>query len=136
MSSLPKVLSLPAFAGALGMFFALSAFFDLSAFAQNRPCANDTAKFCKDVKGLQARMACLKQREAELSPQCQARVHAMATRIQQLSDACQSDVQQFCPNISPGSGRLAKCLKEHQSELSSTCKNELAQARSMRRSTR
>jgi Cysteine rich repeat len=52
--------------------------------------------------------------------------------MKEMSDACQSDVQQFCKDVSPGGGRLAQCLKQHESELSSTCKAELAQARPMR----
>jgi hypothetical protein len=59
----------------------------------------------------------------------------METRLKGISDACQCDVQQFCEDINPGGGRLAQCLKQHESELSSTCKAEFAQARSVRRST-
>jgi hypothetical protein len=60
----------------------------------------------------------------------------MEMRMKEIGDACQNDVQQFCKDIKPGGGRLAQCLKQHESELSSTCKAELTQARSMRRSTR
>jgi hypothetical protein len=134
MSSWQKTLSLPAIAVALGMFFVLLAILYLPAFAQTRLCADDAAKFCPNVKGVQGRMQCLREHEAELSPQCQAQLQIMTTRAKEMSDACQSDVQQFCQDVGAGSGRLAKCLKQHESELSSTCKDELAQARSKRRS--
>jgi Cysteine rich repeat len=136
MQSSPKLLLIPAFAVALGLFFALLAFFYLPAFSQNRPCAADAAKFCKDVKGMQGTMQCLKEHEADLSPQCQARVQAMEARVKEMSDACQGDVQQFCQDVSPGGGRIAACLKQHESELSSSCKATLAQAPSRRGSNR
>jgi uncharacterized protein YoxC len=129
-----KLLLVPVFAVALGIFFALLAFFYLPAFSQSRPCADEAAKFCKDVKGVQGRMQCLKEHQAELSPQCQARVQAMESRAKEMSDACQSDVQQFCQDVSPGSGRIAQCLRQHESQLSATCQAELARVRSPRRS--
>jgi Cysteine rich repeat len=137
MPSVRRVLWVPAIAVALVLFLALLAIFHLPAFAQGRVCADDVAKFCQSVKGGQGQiMQCLKEHEADLSPQCQARVQAMATHMKEMSAACQSDVQQFCTDVSPGRGRLAQCLKQHESELSSSCQTELAQARSMRRSHR
>ncbi|MDQ3828229.1 MAG: cysteine rich repeat-containing protein [Candidatus Tectomicrobia bacterium] len=136
MSSWQKALSLPAVAVALGMFFVLLAILYLPAFAQARVCADDAAKFCPNAKGIQGRMQCLKEHEAELSPQCQARVQTMATRAKEMSDACQSDVQRFCQDVAAGGGRLARCLQRHESELSSTCKDVLAQARSKRQPPR
>jgi Cysteine rich repeat len=132
----PKLLFVPVFAVALGIFFALLAFLYLPAFSQGRPCADDAAKFCRDVKGAQGKMQCLKEHQADLSPQCQARVQAMEARAKEMSDACQSDVEQFCNDVSPGGGRIAQCLRQHESQLSATCQAELAQARSPRRSTR
>jgi hypothetical protein len=137
MSSLRKALSLPAIAVALGMFFTLLAVLCLPAFAQNRPCADDVAKFCKGVKGRPGQiMQCLKEHQSELSPGCQNQVQVMEARMKAMSDACRSDMQRFCQHVSPSDGRIAKCLKQHESELAPTCKAELAQARSLRRSTR
>jgi cysteine rich repeat protein len=56
--------------------------------------------------------------------------------MKEMNDACQGDVQKFCKNISLGSGRLMRCLKRHEAELSSACQDEFAQAWSMRRSNR
>jgi hypothetical protein len=135
MSSRQKALSLPAVAMALGMFFVLFAIFNLPAFAQARVCADEAAKFCQNATGVQGRMQCLTEHDAELSPQCQARVRTMAARAKEMSDACQSDVQRLCQDVAVGGGRLPRCLKQHESELSSTCKDILAQARSRRRSS-
>jgi hypothetical protein len=127
----------PAAAVGLGLFCVLVAIFCLPAFAQGRVCAADVAKFCQGAEGGHGKlMQCLREHQSELSSPCQARVQAMETRMREMTGACQSDVWQFCTGVNPGAGRLAQCLKQHESELSSTCKAELAQARSMRRSTR
>jgi Cysteine rich repeat len=34
--------------------------------------------------------------------------------------ACADDVQQFCPGIQPGGGRIMQCLKAHETELSAS----------------
>jgi cysteine rich repeat protein len=60
----------------------------------------------------------------------------MAQRLQKTSDACHSDVQQFCKDVRIGDSRLAQCLKQHESELSSTCQADLAQARPRHRLNR
>jgi Cysteine rich repeat len=120
-----------------GLFFMLVAIVRLPVFAQGRVCADDVAKFCQGIEGGQGKlMQCLQEHQSELSSRCQARVQAMETRMREITDACQSDVRQFCTGVNPGAGRIAQCLKQHESELSSTCKAELAPARSMRRPTR
>ena len=137
MPSLRKTLVVSKAAMALGCFFTLLAALHSLAVAQGRVCADDVAKFCQGVKRGQGQlMQCLKEHESELSSPCQARVQTMEARIQEMTDACQSDMQQFCTGVSPSGGRIAQCLQQHESELSSTCKAELAQARSMRRSNR
>src|SRR5581483_8620429 len=40
--------------------------------------------------------------------------------------ACKQDVQKLCANVQPGEGRIAQCMKQHQSELSDACKQNLA----------
>jgi Cysteine rich repeat len=132
-----KILWVPTIVVTLGMSFALLAIFNLPAFAQGRACAEDMAKFCKNIKGKPAQaMECLKEHQSELSTGCQSRLQAMEAQMKEVSDACQSDVQRFCKDVAPGGGRLAQCLKKHESELSSTCKSEVAQARPKRQSNR
>ena len=137
MPSLRKTLLVSTAAVALGWFIALLAVLHSPAFAQGRVCADDVAKFCQGVKGGQEKlMQCLKEHQSELSSPCQARVQTMETRMKEMTEACQSDMQQFCTGVNPSGGRIAQCLKQHESELSSTCKAELAHARSMRQSNR
>src|SRR5262249_23200380 len=46
------------------------------------------------------------------------------------SRTCADDVQQFCPGIQRGGGRIMQCLKAHETELSATCKDRLQTAQS------
>ncbi|MBF0558295.1 MAG: cysteine rich repeat-containing protein [Nitrospirae bacterium] len=42
---------------------------------------------------------------------------------------CADDIAKFCKGIQPGGGRIAACLKEHQNDLSASCKGKMAEAR-------
>jgi gas vesicle protein len=37
---------------------------------------------------------------------------------------CKADVQKFCKDVKPGGGRIIKCMKEHESDLSAACKGK------------
>lgn len=41
--------------------------------------------------------------------------------------ACKDDVAKFCKDVQPGEGRIIKCMKEHENELSPGCKANLAE---------
>ena len=38
---------------------------------------------------------------------------------------CAADAKKFCGNEKPGEGRIAKCMKSHQAELSPACQSEM-----------
>jgi len=40
-------------------------------------------------------------------------------------DPCAADVRQFCPDVKPGSARLAGCLRENQPRLSASCREKV-----------
>jgi Cysteine rich repeat len=46
------------------------------------------------------------------------------------SRTCMDDVQQFCPGVQPGGGRIMQCLKAHETNLSAACKDQLQTAQS------
>ncbi len=50
--------------------------------------------------------------------------------------ACKDDVQKFCKDVQPGGGRIIKCLKEHESELSEGCKQQQAAKKEARKEKR
>jgi hypothetical protein len=43
--------------------------------------------------------------------------------------ACRADVEKLCKGIQPGGGRIAMCLKQHESELSPRCREGIAEAK-------
>ena len=45
------------------------------------------------------------------------------------SKPCADDAAKLCPGVQPGQGRVAQCLKEHSSELSPACKDNIAKAK-------
>jgi outer membrane protein OmpA-like peptidoglycan-associated protein len=60
--------------------------------------------------------------------------HATAQDIpteQQLLQACGHDVDQLCPGVPPGEGRIKACMKAHASELSAGCFDTLMAAMSV-----
>jgi hypothetical protein len=49
-------------------------------------------------------------------------VAAPPAKAAQGQGPCADDVQKFCKDVQPGGGRIARCLKEHESEFSPECK--------------
>jgi hypothetical protein len=98
--------------------------------AQNTgPCREDVQKFCKDVKPGGGRIVkCLKQHENDLSAACKSHGEEMRSEFkkefQEAQAACKGDVDKLCKDVKPGEGRIMKCLKEHENDLSAECKAE------------
>lgn len=40
---------------------------------------------------------------------------------------CAEDAAKLCKGVKPGEGRVAKCMKEHEKELSPACKKNIAE---------
>ena len=102
-----------------------------NVYAQtSRPCAEDVEKFCKDVQPGGGRLVeCLKQHEKELSGPCKQRMEEARETATEVHQACVDDVHKFCGDVTPGKGRVARCLKEHASQLSPECKKESEEAK-------
>jgi SET domain-containing protein len=47
----------------------------------------------------------------------------------QTKNPCAEDAAKLCKDVKPGGGRLAKCLKEHEKDLSPQCKESMEAAR-------
>jgi hypothetical protein len=92
------------------------------------PCADDFAKYCKDVQPGGGRIArCLKQHEQELSPACKQHVAEVKKRGKEFRAACEDDVFKLCWDVQPGGGRIVNCLKQHEQELTPDCKAKMQQ---------
>lgn len=95
----------------------------------NGPCADDAAKFCKDMQPGAGRMGrCLNEHEKDLSPACREHHQRMKERFSEAQASCQDDIQKFCGDVKPGQGRVRDCLKEHSAQVSADCKSHLERA--------
>jgi hypothetical protein len=89
-------------------------------------CADDIEKFCIEIKPGGGRVInCLKAHEAELTASCREKMCELQGFIQGCEQACAGDIAQFCKKVEPGGGRIVKCLREHEKELSSECSSKL-----------
>ena len=89
-------------------------------------CADEIEKFCKDVKPGGGRIIeCLKAHEAELCAACRGKIGELQGFIKDCEHACSGDIAQFCKEIQPGGGRIIKCLRERDKELSPSCSAKL-----------
>jgi len=99
------------------------------ASAQEGPghaCKADREKFCPGMKFGDGQLGpCLKQHEAELSPECaSARKEAEDAR-KAMRMSCKADAEKFCADVEKGHGGIVKCLESHASELGQTCADAL-----------
>jgi Cysteine rich repeat len=49
-----------------------------------------------------------------------------------LREACMSDAKKFCSEVQPGGGRIVQCLRSHDAELASACRDGLAAMKAAR----
>jgi hypothetical protein len=119
----------------LGLMFASAA-----AAADQNPCSQDIAKFCRDVgPGRVAIMDCLERHESQLTDACKdyeakmegprAEWREVGMQQMRVRRACRDDIVKFCTDVKSGRGGIATCLKEHASELSQPCKDAVEAAR-------
>jgi hypothetical protein len=115
----------------LGLMFSAS----VSA-ADESPCAEDIAKFCKNIKpGTNAMMDCLEEHESKLSDACKEHEAKMGGSRVEMREAvreekkfrqtCNDDIAKFCKDVNAGQGGLARCIKEHVNELSAPCRESV-----------
>ncbi|HAM36764.1 MAG TPA: hypothetical protein DEB40_00530 [Elusimicrobia bacterium] len=96
-------------------------------------CKADIERLCPEGKPGQM---CLKEHEAELSPDCKTdRAEAKllmekARQAKATRAACKKDIQKFCKDAA-AKGGVGKCILEHEAELSPACKAALKKSSAM-----
>ena len=108
---------------------ALGSIVFVAAARAEPPCMADVQKFCHDVPMGEGRVqGCLKAHEADLSTTCKQHVDDLGKNAGALLAACRYDVMRFCSDVSPGGGRIVRCLQTKRSDLSPECKDRIAKA--------
>lgn len=93
--------------------------------AAQKPCADEIEKFCGDVRPGEGRIVqCLRDHDSELSSFCREKVKAVVREQEEAKQACAKDISKFCAGVTPGGGRLLKCLKPHVKELAPECREK------------
>jgi hypothetical protein len=99
------------------------------AAAQEGPgkiCKADREKFCPGMKPGDGQLGdCMKQHEAEFSPECQAARKEVQEARRNIRMSCKADMEKFCADAPKGRGGAVKCLESHVSELGQTCADAL-----------
>jgi len=94
---------------------------------ENRPCSADIEKFCKDVQPGEGRIVqCLKAHNAELSSECKEKGQELKEKANAFKEACKEDADKFCKDVPRGHGARIQCLKDHEADLSPTCKEKMS----------
>lgn len=106
--------------------FCLAMSTGVTAEEKNRPCAADAERLCKGVAQGEGRVAkCLREHESEVSPACKENIGKMKEKFKDVAEACQDDAGKVCKDVKPGKGRILRCLKQHEGELSPACKKQM-----------
>ncbi|BDG05624.1 hypothetical protein [Anaeromyxobacter oryzae] len=86
------------------------------------PCAAEMARLCPQSRGDLEPMKCLRAHEAQLSRACKSDLDAVVAKARSIAKGdCDGDVYRLCRDVEPGEGRVAACLRDHESELSQSC---------------
>jgi hypothetical protein len=89
-------------------------------------CEADARRLCAEVQPGQGRlMRCLKDHESFLSQSCQGAINGIRLVRSSVQAGCAGDVGRFCKMVPEGGGRIIGCLREHEKELTSDCRDVL-----------
>ena len=97
----------------------------LWAAGAERPCMEDVKRLCPEAKTKQEIRNCMKMHKDELSDACKEKMATAKKKIQGIRQACADDLKKFCGDVQAGRGRKLKCLKEHEADLSPSCREAM-----------
>ena len=99
------------------------------------PCRAVHEKFCKDMPKGKEHRECMKKNFNNFSEDCKNHLKAKKEKYKEnkkeqkgngMRAACREDHQKFCKDIPKGDGRIMKCFKDNEANLSEACKEALA----------
>jgi len=97
-----------------------------SAQAGGGPCKADREKLCPGMKPGDGQFnQCMKQHEAELSPECAAARKEREDARKNVTMNCKADLEKLCADAEKGHGGRMKCLEGHESEVGQACADAL-----------
>jgi hypothetical protein len=97
----------------------------VSAQQNENPCADDTAKLCKNVPAAGGQvMQCLNEHANDVSPACKEALDERK-KFQEFVQACREDVGKLCAYTKRETDKIIQCLRRHEDELSPMCKQKM-----------
>jgi hypothetical protein len=58
----------------------------------------------------------------------QVSADSVASRLQAISTSCHTDVQTFCQGLTPGGGKVVRCLGQNVMSVSAACRGTMLSA--------
>ncbi len=97
--------------------------------ANVKGCDADIEQYCPGLPpNSQKALMCMMAYEDKLSEECKLGIMeaAMAIKMSAVAInysimACEEDADKFCLDVQPGEGRIVRCIKEHEAEVSEAC---------------
>jgi Golgi apparatus protein 1 len=97
-------------------------------------CATDVNSFCSNVTPGEGRLLlCMMAHEDKISDACYDAmltagegVELAVSNVLRTAQACDQDIEKHCASVKAGKVRIAQCLIDKKSELSSQCHGEVA----------
>jgi hypothetical protein len=96
-------------------------------------CKKEIETYCNNVTFGEGRiLACLYAHNDKLSGRCEYALYDAAAQLERaiaaltyVANECDNDLEKHCSKITPGEGRLLKCIEKHDSDVSDRCKQAL-----------
>jgi hypothetical protein len=97
-------------------------------------CKKDVSAYCNQVTSGEGRIAfCMLAHEDKVSDGCYDTIldvgediRLSTSNVLRAAQACGADIEKYCGSARAGEGRIAACLNAKESELSRSCKAEIA----------
>ncbi len=69
---------------------------------------------------------------ARAQTEAPAQPAAKGGMMKEIRPACRADIKSLCSDVQPGGGRIAKCIRSHESDLSQPCRDAVTKFRQSR----